>query len=165
MQEFLKIFSVRDILLHMLNVAVLFLAIRWWLYKPIRAFMDERAGRVATEFADAEVKQKAADERLAQLGEEARQARLDASEAIAGGVEQGQKAAGEILERARAQAQAIVEQGRGEAEHLRLEAAEGVRAQAVNMAVEIAGKLLEREVKREDHQKIIGEFLTKGGGN
>jgi len=165
MREFLEIFSVRDILLHMLNVAVLFLAIRLWLYKPIRAFLDGRAERVAAELAAAGAKQKEADGRLARLDEEARQAKIDAAQAVAGGVEQGQKAAGEILERARAQAQAIVEQGRGEAEHLRLEAAEGVRAQAVNMAVEIAGKLLEREVKREDHQKIIGEFLTKGGGN
>ena len=165
MREFLEIFSLRDVLLHMLNVAVLFVAIRLWLYKPIRKFLDGRAGRVAAELAAAEAKQRAADERAARLDEEARQAGLAAAQALAGGVEQGQKAADEILDRARAHAQAIVAQGQGEAERLRQEAAEGLRAQAVDMAVEIAGKLLEREVKREDHQRIIGEFLTNAGGN
>jgi len=165
MREFLEIFSVRDILLHMLNVAVLFAAVRLWLYKPIRKFMDGRSERVAAQLAAAEARQKDADERQARLGEEARQAKSNAAQAVAGGVEQGQKAASEILERARAQARAIVAQGRDEAERLRQEAAEGARAQAVDMAVEIAGKLLEREVKREDHQRIIGEFLSKAGGN
>ena len=163
MQEFLEIFSLRDILLHMLNVALLFLAVRLWVYKPIRKFMDGRTQRVAAGLTEAQAKQDAADERVAGLDAQARRARADAAQVIAGGVEQGQRAAEEIIESARAQAEAIVEQGRGEAERLRQEAGEAARTQAVDMALEIAGALLAREVKPEDHTKIIEQFLTKVG--
>ena len=163
MEEFMRLFSPRDILLHMLNVAVLFIAIRLLLYKPIRKFMDARAQRVADGLADAEARQKAADGRAEQLEAEARQAQIDAAQAVAGGVQQGQQTAGEIVERAQAQAGAILEQARAEAGRIREEAGEAADARAVGLAVEIAGALLEREVKPEDHARIIEQFLTKVG--
>jgi len=163
MQEFIKIFSARDILLHMLNVAVLFVAMRLLLYKPVRKFLDGRAERVAAELAGAEARQKAAAELQTRLEGEARQARIDAARAVAGGVEEGQQAAGEITERAKEQADTILAQARADAERILREAGETARAQAVDMAVEIAGALLEREVKPEDHAKIVEQFLTKVG--
>ncbi len=163
MQEFLKLLSPRDILLHVINVVILFVAIRLLLYKPIRKFLNGRTDRVNAQMADAEAKEHAADERQSALDAAAQQSKIEAAQAIAGGVQQGQKTAEEIVARAQKQAANIVDQAQQEAKQLQLEAKEAVRAQAVNMAVEIAGKLLEREVKTEDHQKIIDEFLTKVG--
>lgn len=163
MEEFMKLLSPRDILLHAINVVVLFVGIRLLLYKPIRRFMDGRAGRVAAQLDDAAAREQAADARKKQLEEAAQQAKIDAAQAIASGVQQGQKTADELLKRTRQQAQTIVEDAQAEAKQIQLEAKEAVRAQAINMAVEIAGKMLEREVKQADHQKIIDEFLTKVG--
>lgn len=163
MQEFLSLLNGRDILFHMLNVAILFIAVRVLLYKPVRSFMNKRADRVAAELDEALAKQEAADKRQDELDEAAQQSRVDAAQAIAGGVQQGQKTAGEIVARAHKQAEAIVEQAQSDAKQIRIEAKEAIRAQAVSMAVEIAGKLLEREVRPEDHEKIIGQFLTKVG--
>ena len=163
MQEFLRLLNPWDILFHMINVAVLFVAIRLLLYKPIRGFMEGRARRVEADL-DAAAQQRAeADARGKELDKAAQQARMDAAQAIASGVQQGQKTGGEIVERARKQAGELIEQARQEAERIHLEAREAVRAQAVDMAVEIAGRLLEREVRPEDHRRIIDEFLTKVG--
>jgi F-type H+-transporting ATPase subunit b len=163
MQEFLKLLSLRDILLHMINVLILFIAIRVLAYKPIRKFLDGRAQRVAAELDEAARKQAEADQRQRQLEADAQQAKIEAAQAVASGVQQGQRTGEEILARAHAQADEILAQAREEARQIKLEAKEAVRAQAINMAVEIAGRLLEREVNPEDHRKIIDEFLTKVG--
>lgn len=163
MQEFMRLLNPRDILLHMINVVVLFVAIRVFLYKPIRKFMDARTQRVENELADAAEKEKAAQARRAELDAAEQQSKIDAAQAIASGVQQGQKTGEEIVARAHKQADTIVAQAHDEAKQIQLESKEAVRAQAVSMAVEIAGRLLEREVKVQDHQKIIDEFLTKVG--
>lgn len=163
MQEFMQLLNPRDILFHVINVVILFIAIRLLLYKPIRKFMQARADRVEAELVDAEQKQQAAATRQNQLDADAQQAKIEAAQAIASGVQQGQKTGEEVIARARQQADVIVVQAREEARQIQLETKETVRAQAVNMAVEIAGKLLEREVNPEDHQKIIEQFLTKVG--
>ncbi|MEZ4508899.1 MAG: hypothetical protein R2881_04415 [Eubacteriales bacterium] len=36
-----------------------------------------------------------------------------------------------------------------------------LRSQTADLAVDIAGKILEREVKQEDHQRIIDSFFDK----
>jgi F-type H+-transporting ATPase subunit b len=38
-----------------------------------------------------------------------------------------------------------------------------LRTQTAELAVDIAGKILEREVKQEDHQRIIDSFFDKVG--
>jgi len=38
-----------------------------------------------------------------------------------------------------------------------------LRAQTAELAVDIAGKILEREVTQEDHQRIIDSFFDKVG--
>ncbi|MDR3050839.1 MAG: F0F1 ATP synthase subunit B [Oscillospiraceae bacterium] len=163
MQEFMKLLSLRDILLHVLNVVILFVAIRLLLYRPIRKFMDARSQRVNDQMREAAEAGEQAKARQVQLDEEAQQAKVDAAQAIAEGVRQGQKTGEEIVGRAHKQADLIVGQANEEARRIQLDAKEAVRAQAVNMAVEIAGKMLEREVKLADHEKIVEQFLTKVG--
>ncbi len=163
MQEFMKLLSPRDILLHMINVVVLFVAIRLLLYKPIRKFMNARTERVQGELDAAQAKQQAADARQAELDAAAHQTKLDAAQAIADGVQQGQKTGEDIVARANKQAETIVAHAQDEARQIEIDAKMAVRTQAINMAVEIAGRMLEREVKADDHQKIIDEFLTKVG--
>ena len=38
-----------------------------------------------------------------------------------------------------------------------------LKAQTAELAVDIAGKILEREVTQEDHQRIIDSFFDKVG--
>ena len=163
MEELFKLFSLQDILFHVLNIVILYVLIRLLLYKPIRRFMQARAQRVADQLDDAQRLREQADARQAQLDAEAQQAKIDAAQAIADGVQQGQHSADEMLARAQRQVEEIVAQAREEAQRIQLESRETMRAQAVSMAVEIAGRMLEREVRPEDHQRIIEQFLTKVG--
>jgi F-type H+-transporting ATPase subunit b len=67
----------------------------------------------------------------------------------------------EITNEARRQAQDLIDRARKEIEDTRKQVQDTLRTEAVVMAVEIASKILQREVSLEDNQKLIDDFLKK----
>lgn len=163
MEEFLKLFDVKDILLHMLNTAILFVAIRLLVYKPIRAFLNKRSDKVAAELDGAA--EKAAQARVAL--EEAQASRSAAEAAVAqlqaDGAMRAQETGEELLAAARAQAGEIVRRAQAEAEAAKAAAQEEIQARALVMAVDIAERMIGRELAQKDNAALAREFLTKVG--
>ena len=157
------LFNPATILIHIINAAILLAAMYFLLYKPVRRFTGARAqqiqeqldGAVATQ-AQAENHLTASRQKLADVDKEAAAAASQAAR-----VAQGQ--AQDILAAAREQAEKIVQEARQEAGILLNNAHEAMAEEAAGLAVEIASKLRAREVKAEDHQQLIDEFLKKVG--
>ncbi len=148
-----------DIALHLVNILVLYALLRLLIYKPVRKFMDARAARVQAQLDEAEhIGAKAREDqaeyarRLAAVDEEAHD-KLIASNRAAG------EAAEVIAAEAHAEAQKILDKAQEEAEAQRRDIQRQVRPQISGMAVEIAEKLLGREVSAEDNRAIIDSFF------
>lgn len=148
-----------DIALHLVNIVVLYALLRLLIYKPVRKFMDARAAQVQAQLDEAEnINAKAREnqaeyaKRLATVDEEAHD-KLIASNRAAG------EAAEAIAAEARAEAQKILAKAQAEAEAQRRDIQRQVRPQIAGMAVEIAEKLLGREVSEEDNRAIIDSFF------
>jgi F-type H+-transporting ATPase subunit b len=158
-----EIFNPLSLALHMLNALILFVAIRIFLYKPIRKFLRQREESVAQTLKNADASAKEADRLLAQSREELLGAQNTATEAIAQSAKRAQGSADEILSGAKAQAEEILLKARQEAEQIRLAAKEAMAEEASSLAVAIASKILEREVTLQDNKKLIEEFLEEVG--
>ena len=143
------IFDLSSILWHVLNAAILFVALYFLLYKPVRKFMQKRADGVSAQ--------------LEQSHGALSSAQREAAETVSQSARQAQKRADEILSTANAKAEEIVCRANEEAEQIRQNAHEAMVDEFAKLAVLIASKLLEREVSLEDHQKLIDEFLEKVG--
>lgn len=148
-----------DIALHLVNIVVLYALLRLLIYKPVRKFMDARAAKVRAQLDEAEnISAKAREDqaeyakRLAAVDEEAHD-KLIASNRAAG------EAAEAIAAEARAEAQKILAKAQAEADQQRRDIQRQVRPQITGMAVEIAEKLLGREVSAEDNRAIIDSFF------
>ena len=148
-----------DIALHLVNIVVLYALLRLLIYKPVRKFMDARAAKVRAQLDEAEnISAKAREDqaeyakRLAAVDEEAHD-KLIASTRAAG------EAAEAIAAEARAEAQKILAKAQAEADQQRRDIQRQVRPQITGMAVEIAEKLLGREVSAEDNRAIIDSFF------
>ena len=148
-----------DIALHLVNIVVLYALLRLLIYKPVRKFMDARAAKVRAQLDEAEnISAKAREDhaeyakRLAAVDEEAHD-KLIASNHAAG------EAAEAIAAQARAEAQKILAKAQAEADQQRRDIQRQVRPQITGMAVEIAEKLLGREVSAEDNRAIIDSFF------
>ena len=68
----------------------------------------------------------------------------------AGGRSAAEKQAGEILDNARA-----------EAEQEKKRQLDALHEQVMALSVQLASRILEREIKPEDHQKLMEEFLAE----
>lgn len=150
-----------DILIHIVNVLVLFLLLRVILFKPISRFLLARTERIGDQLKDAESKKaealelKALYERhIETYGEEGREIIRDSQV------------------KASAEAAAIIKEARGQAEKLIAEAHEKIsneKAQAIAqartevalLATEIAARILRREVSAVDNKAVAEEFFRE----
>lgn len=160
METFLQLFSLKDIVYHIINAVILIVAARFLLYKPVRKFMDARSNKLADQIGTAESRIEEAGRAMEELAEaqvEAKRQAMDQQERLAS--EQSDA----LLRRAQDEAAELLQSARQEAEDIRRQAQDDIRREAVNMAVEMSEKLLGRELKDPDNQQMVRDFLTKVG--
>jgi F-type H+-transporting ATPase subunit b len=156
-------FKLIDFIEHALNLLILFLLLRHFLYQPVSKFMAEREAKFAREREQIDASRNEANVLKSQYESSMKNARLDA-EAIA---EERRKAAEREAEDLRKKAKQDAQGILSDAMHQAMTEREGMlgdlKSQTAELAVDIAGKILEREVKQEDHQRIIDSFFDKVG--
>ncbi len=155
------LFNPLSILLHTINALILFVALYFLLYKPVRKFLrarEERIGARLDEAANAEQNADATRETIAQQ-------KLGAAHEVAGILADGQQKLkiqqDQMLAAARAEAEEILKSARLEADALLSGAHDAMQAQAASLALDIARAVLAREVRPEDNARLIDDFLKK----
>ena len=145
------------------NMLITFSVLKHFLFEPVKKMIDDRQNEIDTMYADADAaKQKAAaleteyqahlqsikDERDAMLREATRRA---------------QKREEEIVGEAKTEAANIRAAAESDIAQERKKAVNDLKNEIGGMAVEIAGKVVEREIKQQDHQALIDEFIQNVG--
>ena len=69
----------------------------------------------------------------------------------------------EILKQANAQAVAIKEKAESDIAQEKRKAVNEIKDEIGGMAVDIAGKVIQREISEEDHKKLIDDFIANVG--
>jgi F-type H+-transporting ATPase subunit b len=149
-----------DILYHIINIVFLYILLRFIIYKPVRRFLNERAERIQKQIEDAAAMEKAAAEARAEL--DGRIANAD--ETVRLMVQEGEKKAAakadEIIAEAKKQAENILNEAQAQAQDEARRIIETMQDQIADVAVEIAGRILQREVSLEDNRAAVDEFFT-----
>ena len=145
------------------NMLITFSVLKHFLFEQVKKMIDDRQNEIDTMYADADAaKQKAAaleteyqahlqsikDERDAMLREATRRA---------------QKREEEIVGEAKTEAANIRAAAEADIAQERKKAVNDLKNEIGGMAVEIAGKVVEREIKQQDHQALIDEFIQNVG--
>jgi F-type H+-transporting ATPase subunit b len=154
-------FNPMSILLHVVNAAILIVALYFLLYKPVRRFMDRRSAGVARELQDVtDAQGKLRVEQQIAQGE-LDDAHKQAADVVAQSVTQAQEQAQHILAEAHSNAELILRQARTEADFMLKSARDDMREEVADLGVQLAGKILQREVRQSDHALLVEEFLKK----
>ena len=101
-----------------------------------------------------------------------RQARIEAESIIARSREDAERLREELKQKARAEAEAVVKKARAEADavvknaerQISLETARAlqqIRTEAVDLSVMIASKIIQRNLSKEDNERLIDEALRQ----
>ena len=152
-----------DILLHVVNVVILYFFLRFLLYKPVNKFLKGRQERIQARIDDIEQKQKLAEKSKAEYDDMLKKAHAQAAEIIKRSNDLAKQHSKEIMDKADVNAKELMVKAAQDIETEKTRAREKMKQEITDMAVKIAEKVLEREVSVTDNQKIIDDFFTKVG--
>lgn len=155
-----------QILISLANLLLIFLILKKVLYKPVQGVLSKRKEEINEHYRTAEEAEKnalAAKEKYnAKLSAAADEAELILREATVRADRRGEK----IVEEAKEKASVIMRQAQAEAELERKKATEGIKQEIVEVSTCLSEKILEREIRTEDHKKLIDSFISEiGDGN
>lgn len=150
-----------DILFHIANILILFVLLRLILYKPVRKFMVERSERIQKQVEEAAAAEKAMLEEKARYEKMIAETDENVRQMLKEGEKQALSNADKIINEAKLQADKILNDAKLQAQAETLKTMENIQDQIADVAVEIAGKILSREVKVEDNQEFVSEFFKQ----
>ncbi len=152
-----------QILISLLNLLLLFLILKRFLYKPVKRLLAERQAQIDADYAAAERdKIEAAADRAhweRQLSDARERADAIISEATVSANNRGEKIIGEARERA----DGIVRRAEAEAAQEMKKAEETIKQEIVGVSTALTEKMLEREINEKDHRTLINDFISQLG--
>lgn len=156
-------FHIIDFIEHALNLLIIFVLLRTFLYKPVSKFMAEREAKFAREREQIDASRDEANALKAQYETSMKNARLDAEHIAEERRKAAEREADDLRKKAKQDAQEILADALQQAAAEREGMMRELKEQTAELAVDIAGKILEREVSKADHQRIIERFFDKVG--
>jgi F-type H+-transporting ATPase subunit b len=149
--------------IHVLNVIILFVVLRLLLYKPVLKYMKKRENTFANKVDELDTREKELIREKEEYDKIMADADSKAAAVITKSNEVARDHAREVLDNAKEHARDLVLRAKKEIEAEKIQTRAELKAEITGMAVQIAEKVLEREVSLEDNRKIIDEFFERVG--
>ena len=150
-----------EILLYIANIIILFFFLRWLLYKPITKFLQNRTNEIQKQVDEAAQKYSDAEQLKAKYDEMMENAQDLATELINKSKAVADEQAKQIVVEAEENAAEIRQRTDKHIESQKQQAVLEMRQEVTRMAIQIAEKVLKREVSYEDNKNVINEFFEK----
>jgi len=142
------------------SFAILLFVLAKYAFPPILQTLDERARKIREHIESAEQRSAEAERRMAEYEAKIKSAQKDAEEMIAQAKARAQQMKDENERQLSADADRIKAAATREIEQERRKALNDVRCYAGDLALQIAGKVLERSLTDADHQRLANESLA-----
>jgi len=152
-----------QLLAHALSFIVFFFLVRAAFAAIIYPPMKERRARIQAELAQIEQGKAAVEAMKAEYEGHLKRIDAESRDRIQQAVAEGQRVAAEIRESARKEAQENLTRAREEIALERDKAQVQIKNEVVELAMDIAGKVLHEELSGTRHQKLVDEFLAEVG--
>ena len=145
------------------NLMIQLVIFKKLLLNPVKKVIAERKAKADSQIADAEKLRTAAEAMKAEYEQNLQNARTEANQIVAAAQKTAAARSEELLGEARAQAAALKQKAEADIAQERKKAVNEVKDEIGGMAMEIASKVVEREIKEADHQDLIDEFIKNVG--
>ena len=146
-----------------LNLFIQAYLIKRFLLKPINEILKKRQEMADAQIKDAQQAKSDAEQIKAEYEQNMAQAREKANDILAIAQKTADAQSEEMLRSAAAEAAAIREKAQNDIEQERRKAVSQIRTEIGGIAMDIAEKVIEREVNEEDHRKLIDDFIANVG--
>ena len=145
------------------NLMIQLVIFKKFLLKPIRQVIADRKAKADSEIADAQKLRTEAEAMKAEYEQNLQNARAEANQIVARAQKTATARSEEIVGEARAQAAALKQKAEADIAQERKKAVNEVKDEIGGIAMEIASKVVEREISEKDHKDLIDEFIKNVG--
>lgn len=151
------------ILFTLCNTLILFLGLKHFLFKPVQKVLDERQNAVDQTMQNAEDALSRANAAETEYTEKLAAAKEESAEIVRTATRRAQQRSDEIIAEAKQSAAHIRQQNDADLQREKRRIESELRAEVAGIAVTVAEKVVGREVKLEDHARLIDEFIDSVG--
>lgn len=161
----LEIISVNiwSILVSLANLLIMFLILKRFLFKPVQKMMAARKQQVDQIYQDAKENRDSAINMKQEYEARLAAAREEADGLVRNAVQTAQRKGYAIVAEANSQASHLKQKAEQEIAQEKKQMLQDVRGEISDIAVSIASKVVEREVKKQDYDGFVDEFIKNVG--
>ncbi len=158
--ELLKLLSTSEIVAQLISFLILFFILKKFAWKPILKILDDRKGKIASDFKNiedtkAEVSKLKADyEKQISVIEDTKRAKLQEA------IKEGSKLAEEIKKKAQEEAQRIIDTAKDSIKYEVEQAKKELKEKIVDLTIEVTEKIIKEKLTEEKDKKLIDDFLS-----
>lgn len=142
------------------NILILFVLLRIFLFKPLHKFMDERTASVQNDLDSAKKSMEEAETLRQQYEDTLSNAKTEANEIIAKAREEAVTEKERIIKQSQEEANQIISDAGKTIENERKRVMQQAQSQIADLAIEAASKIVGENVDDEKNRKLVDDFLS-----
>lgn len=146
-----------------INLFIQVWLLKKFLFKPINNILEKRRQLADQEISDAQKAQTEANKLKEQYEASIADAQTKATEIVQSAQKEAQARADGILQKAQDEASSMKSKAEADIAQEKKKALNDVKDEIGGLAMDIAGKVVEKEINEEDHKKLIDEFIQNVG--
>jgi F-type H+-transporting ATPase subunit b len=131
---------------------------------PVLALLQQREEFIHRSLAEAKRDREDAEARLKEYAAKIQTAHAEAAQIVEGARGDAERLRQELREKAKAEAEAIVKNAERQIQLETARALQQIRTEAVDLSVMIASKLIQKNLTKEDNERLIEEALKQVQG-
>lgn len=165
MNEVLDFISITPwtIVFSICNLLILFALVKKFLFKRVMAVLDKRQQEIDGIYDAAGKDREDAAQMKQEYTERMSSARDEADRLVRSAVDTAQRRGDAIVKEAQAEAAHMKQKAEVEIEQEKKKAYNELVGEISGMAVDIAGRMVEREINADDHRELVDEFIRNAG--
>jgi len=146
-----------------LNLFIQLYLIKRFLFKPVNEILEKRRAMADQEIREARTSREEADSLKAQYEESLTGAHETAAKIVSEAQQEAEKKADQVVRAAEEEAQGIRARAEADIAQEKKKAINEAKDEIGGLAMDIAGKVVEKEIDEADHRKLIEEFINHVG--
>lgn len=144
-----------------INILILYLLLRMFLFKPINKIMDERAKKIQDDLDNAKKSKEEAEQMRADYNETLATASDKARQIVEEAVGQAESECSEIMARAEKENLQLYQSTQKSIENERKRSVQEAQSQIADLAIAAASKIIAKNVDDSSNRQIVDEFLAE----
>ena len=145
------------------NLLRLMLLFKKFLFKPVQAMMKSRQDQVEKIYTEADENLGTAKQLKQEYEQKMASARQEADTLIKTATQTAQRKSDQIVSEANSQATHVKQKAEEEIAQQKKQMLRDVRSEISELAVDIASKVVEREINQKDYDGFVDEFIQNVG--